>query len=1339
MSSEHTHDDKNFVHLHLHTEYSLLDGFARIDRAVKYAAELGMPALAISDHGTMFGVIDFYRACKNADIKPIIGVEAYLARRTRFDRDSQKDTRPFHMLLLAQNRTGYKNLLKLTSAAQLEGYYYRPRIDRDLMAAHAEGVIATSGCLAAEIPRMVTEGREDEARRLLGWYQDVYGKDKFFLELQAHDIPELQTVNRWLYDNADYANVPLVATNDVHYVREEDYNPHDLLLCIQTGAVMSDQNRMRMSGGNSYFLRSQKEMWDIFGDVPNALNNTLLIAEMCEDLHLDDKNYHLPIFPVPDRYESPADYLFYLCQKGTEWRYRDRAHDSDVQERLRFELSVISRMGFDTYFLIVWDLCEFARSKDIWWNVRGSGAGSMVAYVLGITALDPLEVGLLFERFLNPGRISMPDLDIDYPEDRRSEMVEYCTRKYGSDKVAAIITFGTLGAKAAIRDVGRALDIPLSEVDKIARLVPAIAKPPKINQLLGQDPNKPDLASNEFIQLYEEDPRAREIIDAAKAIEGVPRHASTHAAGIIISDLPLVEYIPLHRPTKGGDSDEHPVKMVTQFPMETAESIGLLKVDFLGLSTLTIMRKAASLIEQHHGIKYTMANIPYRPKPDDSELNTKIQKMFEMLGRGESIGVFQLESSGMRQMLKGMRPKNFANIMAAVALYRPGPMQFIPQYNRRLHGEEDVEYLHPNLEPIIGDTYGIIIYQEQIMKIAAQLFGYDLGEADQIRKAVSKKREKDLKKHRDTFIERGPEHGVDGKTAELIFDQIEFFANYGFNASHAADYAVISCQTAFLKCHYPHEYMTALMSVYYDDSSKVGLFAADCARMGINLLRPSINHSYHDFTIENSPDGSRHIRYGLGAVKNVGSASLAHIIEKRDDGGMFKDLDDFLARCDMRVVGKRALESLIRVGALDQLGERPALLHNLERLMSHSVERHKAADIGQMTMFDLFASQNASEVSIGSVMSRLESPTKLADKREQLRWEKELIGFYVSDHPLSDLTGLLQEAVSHTSVDLTEEAVGKNVRMAGLVTEVRHITTKNGDAMAIVQLEDMQGLIGCVFFPRTWASYRHLVVEDTVIVIRGKADSRNDEMQVIVEEVSKDITVAQSADFPSLPSIPTTLYESSPMGFADDEDDEEDNNDTQNQPVSPKAFEKAPVEVDEAYLSPLDEEPPYLDDGMPDVGWYEAPPRQNGRKMPEPEVVQTHEVKPVVKASNGHEQRQNGGAGSNGKAKEANTDRMPLVATAETAPSDQRRRLIVHLQRGDDWEVDFRRLQRIHMIAKVYKGQDELAVYVKMPDGRGVHVDFPELGIEICDNLKDDLQRSKFYDTEVVAIEDLQD
>ena len=888
--------DKTFIHLHVHTEFSLLDGLSRIDKLVNHASALNMPALAITDHGTMFGVMDFYKACLGAEIKPIIGVETYLAPRRMEDKDPRLDKRAYHMLLLAKNQIGYQNLLKISTESQLRGYYYRPRIDLEFLAEHAEGLIGTTGCLAGLVPRLVAEGQHEEARQQIGWFAEVFGPGNFYLELQHHDIPELQIMNQWLIDyyRAQHTAVGLLATNDVHYVLKSDYDAHDTLLCIQTTTLKSDLDRMRMSD-NSYHLTSSEEMWQHFQEVPEAIYNSQKIADMCE-VNLSQKDYHLPNFPVPEGHD-PQTYLRYLCEKGLLWRYGDRARDEMLQKRLDHELAIVHEMGFDSYFLIVWDLCEFARQADLWWNVRGSGAGSLAAYCLGITNIDPIQNNLLFERFLNPGRVSMPDIDLDYPDDRRNEMIAYAVKRYGGDKVAAIITFGTLGAKNAVRDVGRVLNVPLPDVNRIAALIPQEAKQKPLAEYVTANPD--------LQRLYDNDAQAREIIDMAKALQGLSRHASTHAAGVIVADKPLSEYIPLHR-TTGTDPSEGFLKAVTQFTMETCEGIGLLKIDFLGLSTLTILRKAADLIERHQGIKYTMDTIPYRH--DDPRLTTEdragLDEAFQMIGRGETIGVFQIESSGMQQMLRGMRPQKFEHIIAAVALYRPGPMEFIPQYNRRMHGEEEVEYRHDKLRDILEETYGILVYQEQIMQVAGELFGYELGEADLMRRAVSKKKAADLAEHRAIFLERGPQNGVDTEVAGKLFDDIEFFANYGFNKSHAADYAVITMQTAFLKCHYPEEYMTALLCVHRDDSDKIAHFLEECRRLNIPILPPDVNHSALDFDIHpDTETGRRGIRFGLAAIKNAGAGSVQSIIDARQQGGAFVDLVDFCRRVDLRVVG----------------------------------------------------------------------------------------------------------------------------------------------------------------------------------------------------------------------------------------------------------------------------------------------------------------------------------------------------------------------------------------------------------------------------------------------------
>ncbi|MEB2288220.1 MAG: DNA polymerase III subunit alpha [Anaerolineae bacterium] len=1650
-------DAPNFVHLHVHTEYSLLDGLSQINRLVGRAKELDMPALAITDHGAMFGVIDFYRACCAEGVKPIIGMEAYLTPwgRARFDRDNELDSKPYHLLLLARDQTGYKNLLRLASAAQLEGYYYRPRVDHDLLAQHAEGLIATSGCLAAEIPRLVEQGREAEALERIGWYQDVFGRENFFLELQHHHIEQLHVLNRWLLERQGYGQVPLVATNDVHYVLEEDYDAHDTLLCIQTGNVKAERNRLRFES-QTFHLRTAQEMWRLFGEIPEALTNTLRIAEMC-NLNLDSDDYHLPIFPVPAGH-SAETYLRYLCERGLGWRYGARASEPVIRARLDYELRMIHEMGFDTYFLIVWDLCEFARHADIWWNVRGSGAGSVAAYCLGITNIEPLANGLLFERFLTPGRVSMPDIDLDYPEDRRAEMIQYCAQKYGEDKVAAIITFGTLGSKAAIRDVGRVLDLPSTEVDRIARLIPGAGKPIKFKDALGDDPEKalPDLKT-----AYETDKTARRLIDTARQLEGVTRHVSTHAAGIIVADKPLVEYIPLHRPTKGSPEDA-PVKMVTQFPMETCEFIKLLKVDFLGLSTLTIMRRACEMIEQYHGVRYDLSNIPYRSDSDDPEISRRMAAMFEMLGRGETIGVFQLESQGMRRMLTDMRPQKFEHIVAGIALYRPGPMENIPAYNRRLHNSEAIEYKHEKLKPILEETYGIIVYQEQIMQIGAELFGYSLGEADLMRRAVSKKKKEDLLQHRTIFIERGPQHGVDPDTANAIFDDIEYFARYGFNKcvvgeteivdaasgrlvcvgdlaqgtatvehtltcdldqlalrpgpvtqvmangvkpvyrlttqlgrqitatanhpfytfdgwrrlgelsagdaiavprripvegreewpvqvinaladslmldcpttalpgevfglansyidhllarlwdhsatggqlttashplaqqlrhlwlrlgvlcrvqraeststitclsqpaegvrfdleqesqtvfavpyqdretagesplrrsgrgaallrpvgaycntplqmageempassdpalaasdvywdkiaaieyageaqtydltvpdthnfvandilvhnSHAADYAVLTCQTAYLKCHYPHEYMAALMSVHRADSTKIGLFAADCTRMGIAVLPPTVNSSELDFSIQVQPDGQRAIRFGLGAIKNVGVGPLEHILNARAEGGPFRDLDDFCRRVDARIVNKRALESLIKVGALDEFANRPALLAALDRIVSFSADHHKAKDAGQMSLFG--AGTGVSFGAQESILASLHDVDPISP-REMLNWERELVGLYVTDHPLKSVTGQLQQIITHTNAELigAGEAVnGQLVTIAGLITSLRTFFTKRGDAMAVLTIEDITGTISAVMFPRIWTQYQDIVGEDVMLVVKGKADTSRGDIQVIVDSATQNFDVIAAAERPpSLDDLQLSwIADESPAALDEDADGEDDGPfDEETGEMAAAHENEQPTPVTEPGIpasagasapdtppitppSPAHSAPPsglLTDREMP--GWLEED--WAGSWSPEPygDAQEATDPTTKVRPPDGEKaSRRESAFDELGRvrppapvqppATPADADALPPVPMRRQRPTEPAhgtapaasRLLTLTIARSGDSTADRRKLRRLHGFLTQYPGRDRFR-FILEGEGKRACLEFPNNLIRINEDI----------------------
>ncbi|HSQ27210.1 MAG TPA: DNA polymerase III subunit alpha [Anaerolineales bacterium] len=1078
----------SFVHLHVHTEYSLLDGFSNIKKIVRRAKEMNMPALAITDHGTMFGVINFYRAAKKEGIKPIIGVEAYLAPRGMTAKDPQLDKKSTHLLLLAENQTGYQNLLKIASAAQLEGFYYHPRIDHDFLAAHSEGLICTSGCMSAEVPRLIRQENLEAARAKLDWYYDVFGHDRFFLELQEHDIPELERINKTLLDFGPRYEANYIATNDVHYIEKADWRYQDIMLAIQTGSVLSDPNRMRMTSP-TYYLRSPDEMSQIFGAVPQALSNTLLIAERC-NVDLDTKGYHLPLFEVPEGYTAQT-YMRQLCEEGLIRRYGDRANNAVVRQRLDYELDVIHNMGFDTYFLIVWDLCRYARHQGIWYNARGSAAGSIVAYTMDITLVDPLEHGLIFERFLNPGRVSMPDIDLDFRDDRRAEMMEYTAHKYGDDKVAQIITFGTLGARAAIRDVGRVLDIPLPEVDRVAKLIPNVpGKAVTIEKALETE--------QDFKQAYQSTPFMKELIDTAKQVEGVARNAGTHAAGVIITDKPIIEYIPLHRPT-GSMASESPVKTVTQFEMSILDSLGLLKVDFLGLATLTIMARACDLINQRHGIEFNLDNIP----TDDPET-------YELLGRGETAGVFQVEGSGMRRYLMQMKPKELANVIAMVALFRPGPMDFIPGYIRRMHGEEEVEYRHPMLETICDETYGYPVYQEQLMFAAMNLANYTASEADDLRKAIAKKIPEKLHQHRQKFIDGSVKNQIPAETAMAIFDDWEEFARYGFNKSHAVDYGVIAVQTAYLKTHYPVEYMTALLSVTKNDTAKVALYTADCRRMGIAVEPPEISASVWDFGIEDCEDGTAVIRFGMGAVKNVGQGPVDEILKARADGE-FKDLNDFARRVDLRHVGKRALESLVKVGALDNFGVRTAILEALDRIIAVSSAHFRAVESGQMSLFGTHTGV-VDEIHLPPVSTEI-------SRREILNWERELIGLYVSDHPLSPVMEDLQDVVTHFSGQLAEVNENEKVRVLGIISRIRHHRSKAGKPMAFVTMEDLQGSVDLVIFPRTWEKFSHLVVMDQIVLVDGRVDNQGAESKILVDQISTEFSRIVSTDLPVLPSM----------------------------------------------------------------------------------------------------------------------------------------------------------------------------------------------------------------------------
>jgi DNA polymerase-3 subunit alpha len=1290
----------SFVHLHVHSEYSLLDGLSRIPKLVERAKEMGMPALALTDHGVLFGAIKFYNEAKKAGIKPIIGMEAYLSKRGMQDRDPQIDSRTYHLLLLAENDIGYRNLLKIATASQLEGFYYRPRIDHEFLKAHNEGLITTTGCISGEIPRAILRGREDEAKRLLDWYYEVFGSERFFIELQEHDVPELGEVNRRLFELASRYNSQFVATNDVHYVDPEDALLQDILLCVQTGSVRADPDRMRMSD-DSFYLRSPQEMQALFGEVPGAIENTNLIAERC-DVDLEFKGYQLPHFEVPEG-ETPESYLRILCQRGLSDRYGSRSSDPDILQRLDYELGVINQMGFDTYFLIVWDLCRYAREQGIWYNARGSAAGSIVAYGLGITLVDPLKHGLIFERFLNPGRVSMPDIDLDFQDDQRQKMLEYTANKYGRDKVAQIITFGTLGARAAIRDVGRVLDIPLPEVDRVAKVIPNIpGKPVSIPEALE--------TVTVFREIYEATPYLREMIDTAAKLEGVARNAGTHAAGVIITPNPIIEYVPLHRPTKGSLEDS-PIGAITQFEMNILDDLGLLKVDFLGLSTLTVMARACEMIHQRQGIKLDIHSIPL----DDPET-------YDLLGRGDVLGVFQVEGAGMRRNLMEMKPKSLPHVIAMVALYRPGPMDFIPQYIKRMHGEEEVTYRHPLQESILNETYGITVYQEQIMYTAMNLAGYTASEADNLRKSVAKKKAEALHDHRDTFIEGAVNNGIPEEVASSIFDDWEAFARYGFPKGHAADYAVICVQTAYLKSHYPIEYMTALLSVFKHDTDKVALYIADCRRMGIDVLPPDINASGIDFTIEDRPGDSPAIRFGLAAIKNVGESAVEILVNARQEHGPFRSLQRFLRLVDLRQVGKRALECLIRVGAFDGFASRSALMDSMDRIVNISTAYFRAKEVGQLSLFG----------SSTGVMEDLELPEAMFEvsHRQQLDWERELLGVYVSDHPLNPYMEDLTRVVTHFSAELSDTDQGQEVTVAGEICQVRPYQTRNGRAMGFVTLEDLQGTIELVVFNRVWSRVVDWLEQGIIVKVIGKIDRERGDPKILADEITQEIS-AQVIDANVQPDPWDEDWRMVPENGLENGMGE---NGEIAKPLN-NSFELVEMVPEE-----LDEMPP---DSMNDHWGAISPERTmdetlEGEVSPEEHVAKSHETDDVLTTENqsamesSEEESLQEERSVSSTPEEINQPaKHPSISLGDAilpekptepiagirfAPEGDLNMIKVFLRSTGDKKRDTLRMRRVYGLLTTYHGIDRFSVFI-FEGSRRYHLEFPNDTTGYCPEL----------------------
>ena len=1065
----------NFTHLHVHTEYSLLDGSNKINEYVSRVKELGMKSAAITDHGVMFGCIDFYKAAKAAGIKPILGCEVYVAPGSRFDKEKGKEEdRYYHLVLLAETQEGYQNLIKIVSYGFVDGFYYKPRVDMELLEQYHEGIIALSACLAGEVARNLARGFYEEGKEAALRYEKIFGKGNFFLELQDHGIPEQRQVNHELIRMSRETGIELVATNDVHYTYSSDAEAHDILLCVQTGKSLKDENRMRYEGGQ-YYVKSEEEMRRLFPYAPEAIENTGKIAERC-NVEIEFGVTKLPRFDVPAGYTA-WEYLNKLCFEGLDKRYTD--NKEELRNRLNYELGVIKDMGYVDYFLIVWDFIRYAREQGIIVGPgRGSAAGSLVSYTLGITKLDPIKYDLLFERFLNPERVSMPDIDVDFCFERRQEVIDYVVEKYGKDQVVQIVTFGTMAARGVIKDVGRVMDVPYVQCDTIAKMIP---------QELNITIDKAMKANPELKKIYETDETVRKLIDMSRRLEGLPRHTSMHAAGVVISQKPVMEYVPLSRGSDGS--------LVTQFTMTTLEELGLLKMDFLGLRTLTVIQNAEKLVRRDKGIELDMDKIDYEDK-----------KVYGMLGAGKTEGVFQLESTGMKNFMKELKPGNLEDIIAGLSLYRPGPMDFIPQYIKGKNNPDEIHYDCPELEPILKATYGCIVYQEQVMQIVRSLGGYTLGRSDLVRRAMSKKKASVMEKERQNFVYGNEEEGVPGcihrgiseKTANKIYDDMIDFAKYAFNKSHAAAYAVVSYQTAFLKYYYPVEYMAALMTSVIHNPSKVAEYILSSRKMQIEILPPDINFGESEFSADHGA-----IRYGLSAIKSLGAPMIRAIVEERNENGKYQSLRDFIERMSGRELNKRAIENLIKAGALDQVaGNRRQKLMVYAEIVDAVNQEKKNAMTGQMSLFDLISDEEKEAYEIQ--MPKVEEYSK----EELLSFEKEVLGVYISGHPLEEYEERWRKNITARTVDfqIDEELGTSKARdgeiavIGGIITNKTVKYTRNNKVMAFLTIEDLVGTVEVVVFPNDYEKNVQKMEEDSKVFIRGKVQGDADKASKLICE-----------------------------------------------------------------------------------------------------------------------------------------------------------------------------------------------------------------------------------------------
>jgi len=1254
-----------FTHLHLHTEFSLLDGLSRIPRLLDRVQELGQEACAITDHGALYGAIDFYEEANKRGIKPIIGVEAYVAKGSRRTKDPSEKS-PYHLTLLARNKQGYRNLMALVTKANLEGYYYKPRMDRELLEAHGSGIIALSGCNSSELHRLLMDGRRDDAIALARWSRDVF--DGYYFEMQENGLEEVTVVNKQLVELSRELDIPVVATVDSHYVFPEDAPDHDVLLCIGTNASVLEEKRMRMNGPY-YYLQSEAELRARFTDLPEAIDNTQLVADAC-DLKLEFGRLHLPDVDLPQGL-SPEEHLSNLCWTGLERRFPDAARD--VRRRLEYELKVVSETGFANYILVVFDFAQFARRNNIAMGVRGSAAASLILYCLEITDVDPLQHHLVFERFLNIERREMPDVDLDFADDRRDEIFRYAAEKYGNDHVAQIITFGTLGAKAAIRDTGRALGMTYAETDRVARVVPAM-----LNMTIERALDE----SRDLKSIYETDAQVKKLVDTAQRLEGIARHASTHAAGIVISKEPLVEHVALQRPPRAAENETSTAMPTTQFAMEQVAKIGLLKMDILGLVNLTILSRATELIKKSRGIEVDLRALP------EGDATT-----YDMLARGETFGVFQLESAGMRRYVQDLRPESIADLTAMVALYRPGPMQHIPTFCAAKHGRQKITYPHADLAEILDETYGVITTQDQVLHIAQKFAGYSLGEADVMRKAMGKKNPTVMRAERDNFVKGAKKKGYGEGDAQEIFELILPFAGYAFNKAHAVCYAVIAYQTAYLKAHFPAEYMTAVLmhagSHPAGAHPRIAAAVAECSKLGISVLPPDVNRSGANFALEPSDEGEA-IRFGLQQIKNVGAGAAESIVEEREQNGEYASIEDFSRRVNIKSINKRALECLAKAGALAAFGDRGTLLTNLDRLVSLAQREAKLRESGQATMFDLFGDQ------VSTPMPSLDLEPAPVPRAEELAWEKELLGVYVSEHPFTAAAGALSSYVSALASELSDAPQqaagedddgtpvaipalppqGRDVVIAGMVGNTRRLYTRDSRAFCAAEIEDMSGVVEVTVWPEVFERTQELWMEGNILLLQVRQRERNGRVQIAVQQVE----VYQLADGTPAGFVPPPWAGTGETGRGSSGEWRAANG--------------------ESEASATGTEPSAL---APTNGVADADGKLNGPSKTGP----------------------TNGSRASGPPKPARTPARtstPQPAAREPAVATATRVLRIELRESEDEDADRDRLGRLLEVLREYPGDDEVRFSVRTLDGTAQTVGLGKLRVRSCDALTDRLE-----------------